>query len=532
MSIENGEENEEDPENKEENEEDYDPVPENIKKLEVSIDPTKVEERLVKKRKAVQDYEENFGSLDFEKSYSSLFELLWYGQLPCTDVRGITSEIKNEMAFIKRCYWKGQKLSCNSIFRKQPTEQGMCCSFNMKKAEEMLRYSRYKESITTRQSEETQMSFEEGEKPEWYKKGGEPKSEAGVKKGLTIVFDGHSDKLSMGSVSDRFYGFKVVVDQKDKFPLVSKHSLIARPGHENNIKIDAIYLEGKAEIRKYDSDIRQCYFPDEFELQTHTYYSQPNCIFECKTQFASKCLTTCNEVGQECNCSQTSDFLDTPFHSIDLCTPWFYPAKDEKLQKFCNPWNIKKFQEIMDNQIPQDLCEYCLPDCNTTLYQSDIAYAGLRKCDVNSIGSTSILCDLVDDPLNPAPWSNIAKHEYQESNATVPWFLETFQVGSSSNSTKFSNVRYLGKGMESNALFGSDIKANPTYDAFEMDIGIMNVYFGKEMILKYTKKNRMSTFDFMSQIGGSVGLAMGVSIISVVEIIYWLTFRLFGRQNQ
>ena len=138
MSIENGEENKKDPENEEENEGDDDPIPENIKKLEVSIDPTKIEERLVKKRKAVQDYEDNFGSLDFEKSYSSLFELLWYSQLPCTDVMGITSEIKNEMAFIKRCYWKGQKLSCNSIFRKQPTEQGMCCSFNMKKAEAML----------------------------------------------------------------------------------------------------------------------------------------------------------------------------------------------------------------------------------------------------------------------------------------------------------------------------------------------------------------------------------------------------------
>ena len=115
MSIENGEENEEYHETKEESKEDDDPIPENIKKLEVSIDPTKVEERLVKMQKAVHDYEENFGSLDFEKSYSSLFELLWYGQLPCTDVRGITSEIKNEMAFIKRCYWKGQKLSCNSI---------------------------------------------------------------------------------------------------------------------------------------------------------------------------------------------------------------------------------------------------------------------------------------------------------------------------------------------------------------------------------------------------------------------------------
>ena len=505
-----------------------DPRPENIKKLEVSIDPTKDKERLIKMTEAVQDYEENFGSLDFEKSYSSLFELLWYGQLPCTDVKGITSEVKNEMSFIKRCYWKGKRLSCNSIFRKQPTEQGMCCSFNMKKAEEMLRYSRYKESVTLRQAEETQMSFEEDETPEWYTKGQEPKPEAGVKKGLTIVFDGHSDKLSMGSVSNSFNGFKVVVDQKDKFPLVSRTKLVARPGHENNIEIDATYLEGKDEIRKYDSDRRHCYFPDEFELQTHTHYSQPNCIFECKTQFASKCLTTCNEIDQECDCSRTSDFMDIAFNSSDMCTPWFYPAEDEKIKKFCNPWNIQKFQQIMDNQIPPNQCEHCLPDCNTTKYKTDIAYSGLHKCNVNSIGGTSILCDLVNDPLNPAPWSNIAIHEYQESNATVPWFLETFQADRSSNASKFSNVRYLGKGMESNAIFGSDIKANPTYDAFEVDIGVMNVFFGDEMIMKYTKENRMSTSDFMSQIGGSVGLAMGVSIISVVEMIYWLTFRLFG----
>ena len=505
--------------------------PENIKTLEVSIDPTKFDERLMKRRAAVQDYEENFGSLDFLKSYSSMFELLWYGQLPCTDVRGITSEIKNEMAFIKRCYWKGKKLSCNSIFRKQPTEQGMCCSFNMKKAEEMLRYSRYKESVAFRQSEETQMSFEPDEQPEWYTNQGEPRPEAGVKKGLTVVFDGHSDKLSMGSVSNDILGFKVVVDDSEMFPLVSRTNLVARPGHQNNINLNAMHLEAKDEIRKYAPDRRQCYFPDEFKLQMHTFYSQPNCIFECETQFASKCLATCNEVGQDCDCSAKSNFMDISINSSDICIPWFYPASDEKVQKFCNPWNIRKFQEIMDNQIPREQCGYCLPDCNTTKYQTDIVYSNLRKCDVNNIGGTSILCDLVNDPLNPAPWSNTAITEYQESNATVPWFLKTFQADRTTNASKFSNFRYLGKGLESNALFGSDIKANPTYDAFERDIGIINVFFKDKMILKYTKKNKMSIFEFISQLGGSVGLAMGMSLISVVELIYWMTFRLFGRQE-
>ena len=358
----------------------------------MSIDPTKVTERLIKKREAVKDYDENFGSLDYVKSYSSLFELLWYGQLPCTDVKGITSEIKNEMAFVKRCYWKGKKISCNSIFQKQPTEQGMCCSFNMKKAEEMLRYSRYKESVTTRQLEENQMAFEKDEKPEWYTKNEEPRPEAGVDKGLTLVFDGHSDKLSMGSVSNSFKGFRVVVDDRDKFPLISRTSLIARPGHENNIKVGALFLDAKDEIRKYHPNRRHCYFPDEFELQLHTYYSQPNCIFECKIQFASKCLTTCNEVGQKCDCSRTSNFLNVPINSSDVCSPWFYPTKDGKVQKFCNPWNVNKFQEIMKSQIPQDHCDYCLPDCNTTKYGTSMAYSDLQKCDVNSLMSLSFNC--------------------------------------------------------------------------------------------------------------------------------------------
>ena len=30
-------------------------------------------------------------SIDMEKSYTSLFELLWYSQIPCFDVENVTS---------------------------------------------------------------------------------------------------------------------------------------------------------------------------------------------------------------------------------------------------------------------------------------------------------------------------------------------------------------------------------------------------------------------------------------------------------
>ena len=86
--------------------------------------------------------------------------------------------------------------------------------------------------------------------------------------------------------------------------------------------------------------------------------------------------------------------------------------------------------------------------------------------------------------------------------------------------------------MESIALFDSDINTNPIYDGYQRDNGIMNVFFGGKMIMTFTKKNQMSIVEFISQIGGSLEFATGVSMISVLELIYWMTFRLFGRQEK
>ena len=181
--------------------------PQNIKKLDVSIDPDQKEERDNQTKEAIKTYDQRFGSLDMEKSYLPLFELLWYAQMPCVDVKGITSEKKDELSFIKRCYWKNKPISCNSIFQKRPTDRGMCCSFNMEKAEQILKGSKYTNAISLRQEEEGKNGFEKDEKPQWYVNNSEPKPEAGRNKGLTLVVDRHSDKLSPSTVTDNFLGF-------------------------------------------------------------------------------------------------------------------------------------------------------------------------------------------------------------------------------------------------------------------------------------------------------------------------------------
>ena len=305
---------------------------------------------------------------------------------------------------------------------------------------------------------------------------------------------------------------------------------MARPGYESNIKVDAINLKARNEIRKYEPKRRNCYFPDEYKLEIHQQYSQFNCLFECETEFASKCISTCSGSNQECDCKD-EDFLDNKIatNESEVCVPWFYPVNNETSQKMCNPWNTRKFLEIMQKQIPKHHCEHCLPDCATTKYDTTMTYADLRKCDRTTIGGTSMLCDLVDEPLNPAPWINTAQSEFINANQTVPWYLNTDPSHRDVTDSKFPDQRQkIDDGSQtSNLMFQSELKENPSYDAFKKDIGILNIFFSEKKILKYVTKNRMSNFDFLSQIGGSLGLAMGISIISVIEIIYWFAFRLF-----
>ena len=98
-----------------------------------------------------EKYDKNFGGMDLVASYENLFELLWYSQLPCFDIKNITSNSPGEASIIKKCYWKGKKMHCPSIFKTLPTDRGMCCVFNMNKAEEIFQKSQYAKLIQASQ---------------------------------------------------------------------------------------------------------------------------------------------------------------------------------------------------------------------------------------------------------------------------------------------------------------------------------------------------------------------------------------------
>ena len=502
--------------------------------MDLILDPVKEAERKAQLEKSMKAYDDKFGALDMEKSYKPLFELLWFSQMPCVDVNGITSTEKDETSFIKRCYWKNIPISCNAIFQKRPTDRGMCCSFNMEKADEILKRSKYTNAISREQQEEATHGFETSSKPDWYTEQNEPRPESGRNKGLTLIVDRHSDKISSSTVLEDFQGFLTVVEDNDKYPLTSSTSMIARPGHETNIEISAVQVESLNETRQFAPKKRNCYFPDEYELKMHKSYSQSNCLLECKVSYAFECMKTCMGFNETCSCKGIRVPKVTKIEANESCIPWFYPTQDKDAVKMCNPWNTLKFRKIVSENIPRDQCNYCLPECTTTVYSTASSYAALQKCDHTNTG-TNRLCNMMKGTLNPAPWTYLAQQEYEKAspNESLPWYLQTDLAElDEMNSTfaKFPDQRrkISDPKIEQSALFTSELKKNPTYNAFEKDIGFVNIFFGKEYSTRYIKKNRLSGFDILSQVGGSIGLAMGVSLISVVEFIYWFAYRIFG----
>ena len=106
------------------------------------IDPAKASQRNQITRAAIENWHKRFDNLNISQAYEKLFELLWYSRLPCFDVMDVTSQEKDEMSLIKRCYWRSQLIDCASVFTTHLTDRGVCCAFNAGSAEKIYKKSR------------------------------------------------------------------------------------------------------------------------------------------------------------------------------------------------------------------------------------------------------------------------------------------------------------------------------------------------------------------------------------------------------
>ena len=107
------------------------------------------------------------------------------------------------------------------------------------------------------------------------------------------------------------------------------------------------------------------------------------------------------------------------------------------------------------------------------------------------------------------------RDQYVSENHEIPEGI------GNSNTREFADEKASG-----NQIFQASNSEDPTYDAYEKDIAVVDFIFESNTVFEYRREQRMTFVQYISQIGGLLGLWMGFSFISAIEILYWCTVRL------
>ena len=259
----------------------------NIYKFEMLLNPYSeiIKNNSISKKKAVM--QDMLKRLDQNQAFKALVSTLWYAYFPCFDLKNVTAMRDGERAMIKYCEWKGVPISCAAIFSPYPTDQGICCSFNMKAADDIYLKGPYSKIISDLQDSAAASAFTDSKKPDWYLKASEPSSIPGRNKGLFVILDAHTNMFTSASQHNDFDGFLGLINPSGSFPFIALEGFEIKSGHLNTVSLTATRVDADEDMMDMDINDRKCLFNSESsDLHIFKEYSYSNCMFECQLLYA------------------------------------------------------------------------------------------------------------------------------------------------------------------------------------------------------------------------------------------------------
>ena len=240
---------------------------------------------------------------------------------------------------LSRCLWQGKLLDCRTLFTAVVTDSGICCAFNPRQILKTGSCSGQEGEAREYGCLVREMQEREGRGG---LEGGVRKAGYGQKKGLQVILDQHSNMDSPGTLFNHDNGFKVFLGSPTEFPLLTYDKLLLSAGQQHSLRLGAVHLAAKGEVRKLPVLARECLLPGEQpsdrQMIFYSEYSMKTCLFECSLLLATSSLG---------------------------CTPWYLPSLPNST--LCSPWQAAAFTRTLENT-PQSSCSHCLPDCEATTY--------------------------------------------------------------------------------------------------------------------------------------------------------------------
>ena len=231
--------------------------------MNVTMDSNLRSQETAKMNETIDYLRKMFQSDRSERVYKMSMTLLWFTNMPCSDIRNVTSEIGSEKSVVKSCKWKGRPINCSAIFKKVTTDVGICCAFNRESADKIYAESAYTSVLKELEEFENKNAFDSTSLPDWYLSKNEPNSRAGNQLGLSLILDSHTDQIDKFSVSSDFQGFTAAIIPPEEYPMMSLSGFQVKPGHKNQVTLSAVKVKASFDIKSIDPIKRNCFFPDE-----------------------------------------------------------------------------------------------------------------------------------------------------------------------------------------------------------------------------------------------------------------------------
>ena len=250
-----------------------------------------------------------FNDADMKALYPELFRLLWKSSLPC-----FNQEKEEDEHMLLSCELAGVELSCEDYFTRIPTDRGMtvipgmCCALNV---ESSLRSSENNSLIKELQGD---------------KETKEVLSQEGIRNGLKLTLDLHSNTVSFGTMFPQYGAFSLFVGHSSQFPTIRDKSIQLEAGKEHFVDLSATVVTTKS-IREILPEARGCLFTDESDLEFYRSYTYSNCRLECQIKLAEqkhKCIPWhLPKVGYNYEIHLIPHLSHIHFHNCHEYTKWF-----------------------------------------------------------------------------------------------------------------------------------------------------------------------------------------------------------------
>ena len=420
----------------------------------------------------------HFNLTDFLQPFLENSELVKYSMNPIDE----KDEIRDLTSFLPACIYSDTTFSIGEnckLFEPVVTDLGICYAFNAEPTMKMLQTSTFTEA------------FLEAYK---YDLIGSPIRKAkGAGEDFALKFMVDNSRYLRKKLETK--PFKIIVSSRSGYFNAKSVAKKVKPGVVTTFSVQPIEVFGTKALREVPEEARNCKFSDEINLKDSMFetYSQSSCEYKCR-------ISKSREICQ--------------------CTPWNFPTPPSITQPaICDLYGNYCFQLQMRNTEVIHTCSLKCPsncdDVRFTINEKEIPIDVKEHCDNPNIADGYILTkNLLSKNYFPLAYNYYKMEQYATTNdsrlaetSLEVWRQECYEI--MKNDIAIVNVK-----MES----GKYIR---TIKDKRMTFADKLAAFGR--LFKSLEKFNLHRFEHFSLLlGGTLGLFTGMSILSMVEIVFWI----------